>query len=285
MPKTSTVTTTVTTTTKKYDYPALICYSVARYGDEMDILNFQHDHAAGIFACDETIVFADDPGTMNGDFPLTELPVKTGSGNGWSKDGTAANAEVFLMAWEGVKKDGRWEKVDWAVKADPDAVLLPDRLRLQLKDATGSPTYVKNCNKYDGPDWPLMFGAAEAISSQALAKYWEGEEQCRDELEWQSWGEDYFMSHCLDHLGVEAFLDTEEIGDNLCSGAFCGEGSKAAFHPFKSVGAWEECWREATGQQGGGDEEDDGDGGDGGDDADGGDGGEDGAESVAAWRA
>ena len=93
------------------------------------------------------------------------------------------------------------------------------------------------------------------------------------------------MSHCLDHLGVEAFLDTEEIGDDLCNGAWCGDGGKAAFHPFKSVDAWEECWREATGQQGGGDEEDDGDGGDGGDDADGGDGGEDGAESVAAWRA
>ncbi|CAK0876613.1 unnamed protein product, partial [Prorocentrum cordatum] len=119
MPATSTTTstvTTVTTTEKQYEFPALICYSVARYGDEMDILNFQHDHSAGIFSCDETVVFADDPGTMNGDFPLTELPVKTGSGGGWSKDGTAANTEVFLMAWEGIKNDGRWENVDWAIK-------------------------------------------------------------------------------------------------------------------------------------------------------------------------
>jgi len=89
------------------------------------------------------------------------------------------------------------------------------------------------------------------------------------------------MSHCLDHLGVEAFLDTDEIGDDLCTGAVCGEGSKAAFHPFKSVGAWEGCWREATGQQGGGDEEDGGDGGDGLEWEDGGAGGEDGGERYA----
>jgi len=58
--------------------------------------------------------------------------------------------------------------------------------------------------------------------------------------------EDYFMTHCLDHIGVGRIADFGSLGDMNCLGANCGDKWTASFHPFKDVKLWEKCWNTAT---------------------------------------
>lgn len=106
---------------------------------------------------------------------------------GVSKDGTAANTLIFMQAWSVIYNDVRWQAHDWLIKADPDAVLLSDRLRNKLRPHTGQDVYLKNCNLYSGPAWPMMFGSLEAISIKAIERYFEGAERCKKER----WGCQY----------------------------------------------------------------------------------------------
>merc|ERR1711939_1185883 len=86
---------------------------------------------------------------------------------GISQDGTAANTQLFMNIWDAVRKDGRYAWFDFTVKVDPDAVLVPhrvrDHLRPHLKQVGGF--YVKNCNKYPGSaNFPMMYGSVEVFS-------------------------------------------------------------------------------------------------------------------------
>jgi len=46
------------------------------------------------------------------------------------------NTLVFIKAWQLVKWDGRYQKHDWTVKVDPDAVFFPERLRTVVRQHT-----------------------------------------------------------------------------------------------------------------------------------------------------
>jgi len=202
----------------------------------------------GIFSCDQYALYASDApgGTHMGDGPLG--PVRTKhfkSAPVWtSKDGTAANTALFMNVWEAVRWDGTYRCCQWTIKADPDAVVLPDRLRSSLKKYSGRQTYIVTCNK-GFADGPMMFGAMEAISSGALTRYFQSESTCRN-MPWQSWGEDLWMGKCLQGLGIPAVEDHGIVADNLCYGANCGNGYSAAFHPFKSKDAWMACYWQTT---------------------------------------
>merc|ERR1719221_348044 len=114
---------------------------------------------------------------------------------------------IFLQAWDALKADGRLWAYEWTVKADPDAVLLPDRLRDHLRPITsheGRCVYILNCNRY-APSF-LLYGAVEVYSKKAVGAYFHGEEICK-KFHWQGWGEDYFMQTCLDRLGVGSVGD------------------------------------------------------------------------------
>merc|ERR1719373_1336300 len=64
----------------------------------------------------------------------------------------------------------------------------------------------------------MMFGALEALSREAVKIYFEGAERCRNELAWQDWGEDVFLSHCLDLLGVGNIGDYNIMGMTAATG-------------------------------------------------------------------
>jgi len=197
----------------------------------------------GIFGCDEFAVFSNDNSVDLGvgevrTIPFVPAPVGT------SKDGTAGNSELFMHVWSAVKEEARYRLHDWAVKVDPDAVLLPARLREHIKHEKGA-TYAKNCAAA-GP--PQMYGALEAISREAMDMYFEGEERCKNELPWQMYGEDLFMSECLRILGARDIVDLGLVGDGVCTGHNCADGASAAYHPFKDVGSWFECWHQSIGQ-------------------------------------
>jgi len=228
--------------------PSVFCWAVIRQSSyELGLVKAQLGKGAGIFACDEFLVIADGkvslgtgPGGVVTTAAIPAIPV------GVSKDGTAANTFVFMKAWEQVSEDLRYRHHDWIIKADPDSVLLAGRLRDKLRPFTGRSVYVKNCGLLQGPGWPMMFGSLEAFSRSAVEAYFAGAQRCATELAWQTWGEDLFIQRCLDHLGVGSVVDLSISGDNVCTGGNCGDGSHAAYHPYKSEGAWLACWNQAT---------------------------------------
>lgn len=241
--QTTTITSTITSTYAGMGIK-LLCWSLAQPGYEFDILKRQKQMGAGIFACEDQAILSFTKESLNVDGDYIETWVCEKMPAGISKDGTSANTEQFMKAWEVIKNGHRWEKADWTVKVDPDAVLLPDRLRMHLNPTNGGNVYVRNCDK-PMSEGTMMFGALEAISHQALATYYANFDVCKTEVPWQSWGEDLFMMRCLEHVGVGVFEDFSIIQDGVCKGVWCGDSWAAAFHPMKSVPAWEGCWHEA----------------------------------------
>ncbi|CAK0883593.1 unnamed protein product, partial [Prorocentrum cordatum] len=142
--------------------PTIFCFAVANEDYEMDIMRFQHDRCAGIFDCTETAIISQFPDA--GGLPVMQIDWMD---VGVSQDGFAANTEVFLQAWSSVRGDGRFANFDWTVKADPDCVLVPDRLRWRLGSFGVGNFYVANCDR-GGQAPPMMYGAVEAISNEAV---------------------------------------------------------------------------------------------------------------------
>jgi hypothetical protein len=233
---------------------SLFCFAVSRTtGYETDLMNLQATRRVGIFACDAHAVLSTDPLTLqDGTESLHFAPAPVGQ----SKDGTSGNTKLFINAWSAIAQQGLGREQDFTVKVDPDAVLLPDRLRQHLRPARGYMVYVRNCNKFpDSPNFPMMFGAIEILSRSALAAYFNGMARCESKLLWQSWGEDLYLGRCLIYLGVRTGDDFKVMVDGLCDkGSYghtpvqisCVNNVAAAFHPVKTAAKWDACWKQAT---------------------------------------
>jgi len=260
--KVQTVTTTTSTWSKSH-YPSLFCWSViqidGRNAYERDLMQQQLGQGVGIFSCDEFMVLAHSkvpmgktPGGLevettafqgNKQVSFGDLNVKGTTTSSW------LNAQIFINAWDALKGDGRYVHHDWILKADPDTVVLADRVRDRLRanvpgGGTGdTPYFVRNCNKYPPG---AMYGSLEVISRSAIELYFPGEVRCRDELHWKGWGEDLYLEQCLLKLGAYNFDDFGMVGDLNCNGFTCQNESIAAFHPFKNVPQWFDCWGQAN---------------------------------------
>jgi len=233
-------------TPRAWGHPSLYCFSVVQiYSAEGDTIKAQlnTDGGAGIFACEQFDVFSSDGGVYLGDGPAGPIWSQyfENAAVGTTIDGTAGNTRLFINVWEAVKIVGRFWSTDWTIKADPDAVLIPDRLRSHLSAHMGRPTYIITCT-LPGMT-PMMFGAVEAISKGAMAKYYENRDFCMG-LPVDAWGEDRWLSSCLNEVGAPGEEDFAMVSDGVCTGVSCGSGA-AAFHPFKSAGAWQGCYYEA----------------------------------------
>jgi len=239
-------------TLPSWGWPSLFCAHVMRFHSyEVGIvkLQLQQDQTfrGGIFACDQYAVYASDApsGTLLGIGPYG--PVRTRwfrSAPVWrSSDNTAANTLLFMNFWEAVRWDLQYKCCNWTIKADPDAVLLPDRLRNALSSRMGFTNFITTCKKWYGP--AIMYGATEAISTQGLERYFSDENACRS-LPWQPWGEDRWMSNCLQRLGVAPVFDGSLVGDDGCYGKDCRNPSRSAYHRFKNAKAWMWCYHAAT---------------------------------------
>jgi len=258
---TTTTTTSTTTTTTTWGTPSLFCYSVMMTTTyEFGLVKEQIRKGVGILGCDEYAFFSQDGVVELAKTPEGKLVSTIGFEKapvGWSKDGTAGNSLLFMHVWHAIHLDGRYAKVDWIIKADPDAVVLPERLRTHLKWHTASAAnsawqappngqFLVNCNLHPGnPAFPMIFGSLEAYSSAGLTTYFKGFNRCKNELPWQIYGEDLFMNKCMKLLGVQEFDDFNIVGDKRCGGANCFDGNSAAYHDFKSIPAWFGCWNQA----------------------------------------
>eukprot|EP00429_Kryptoperidinium_foliaceum_P012851 CAMPEP_0176041134 /NCGR_PEP_ID=MMETSP0120_2-20121206/20401_1 /TAXON_ID=160619 /ORGANISM="Kryptoperidinium foliaceum, Strain CCMP 1326" /LENGTH=738 /DNA_ID=CAMNT_0017374535 /DNA_START=80 /DNA_END=2292 /DNA_ORIENTATION=- len=218
-------------------YPSLYCFSVYMpASSERSVMEVQLKRGAGIFACDGYDVFASQESTLgttkDGEVVKPILFPKIAVGV--SQDGTAGNAKLFMAVWDKVIAHKRFRDYDWTIKVDPDAVIIPWRMRDHLRYQVGKNAYVVNCNKFPGsPNFPMMYGAVEVFSMQAMYAYAQGSGRCGSQLPWGAWGEDYYMTHCLDFLGVGRISDFGTLGDQLCTGANCGDPAVAALPPLQ----------------------------------------------------
>jgi len=233
-------------------FPSLFCFSLMRTeGYEVTIMQGQLNYSIGIFACDEAAVFSTDGGWTLGEGP--DGPVKTiGVENAVIKttmDGTAGNAKLFSNMWDKVMEDGRWRNHAWTIKADPDAVLVPERIRWHVSAHTGEKVYVLNCNKVPGsPNFPMMFGSVEIFAFGAMDTYFTGRDACKQSMgQWlESWGEDYYMGKCMDLIKVGRISDFGVVGDSVCTGVDCNNPGVGGFHAFKSWSAWSLCHQQTV---------------------------------------
>jgi len=95
--------------------------------------------------------------------------------------------------------------------------------------------YLNNCK------WGLH-GPLEVLSSRAVAAFVAGLPQCAA-LRQRPWGEDKFMDRCMQRLGVRRVSEYELLSETACGEkpAPCG-APDVAFHPFKSVQSYFDCW-------------------------------------------
>lgn len=231
--------------------PSLYCFSVIMISTyEADIMRqaISHNGGIGIFGCEQYDVFSSEGNVWLGDGPLGAVrtqhfdpaPVTR------SVDGTAGNTALFMNVWEAVKWVGRYALTEWTIKADPDAVIFADRLRGHLAPVGGA-AYIVNCNKPDimASTGPMMFGSLEAISKLGLQQYFNNEGPCKTGYQF---GEDRWLGNCLKSVGTNGADDFGIVGDQVCTkrpGSPCDDG-KAAFHPYKSAGAWMVCYNQAV---------------------------------------
>lgn len=244
---------TTTTTTVKKGNPSLLCFAVLRLNTpEEDLIKLQLRNSIGIFACDETIAMAAKKVYLGKDrdyrdFMTMDIPSPDATMGDLSQPGVTTNSwlntQVFISALHKITYDVNervWQN-DWLIKADPDAVLFPDRLRHHLLPHTGSAQYIVNCN-FGGVK---LFGAVEAYTKQAIGRYKDNFQKC-NRMPWHGWGEDSFMQNCMDSLGVPAVQDFKVVGDARCTYAPCSDTGRAAYHPFKDVQGWLGCYKEST---------------------------------------
>lgn len=236
-------------------FPTLYCWQLARPDTyEGELVRAQIRDGAGIFACDGFDVFA-----AQGDLVLGTLPdgseVRTIYSEphevGRSKDGTAANTEVFYSAWIAIRDRGAWSRYAWVIKMDPDAVLVPDRIRIRIMqrwfDGYDKRCFFRTCNRFpDNPDFPMMYGAMELLSHAALDTFFTDGYKCIDWFPVRSYGEDLFLTKCLQKMGVEAVDDYQIVGDDRCMDGACWDHTYAAFHEYKDVDGWMRCWHETS---------------------------------------
>merc|ERR1712051_353571 len=202
--------------------PPIFCWSLFQTtGYEMPIMQRQMETGGGIFTCDDYALLSTDPETVIGN-DAEGREVKTQKVKNavitTSVDGTAGNAELFINCWNVIVQDGRWNNHAWTVKVDPDAVVIASRLRSHLAPYVMENVYVVNCNKFpSSPNFPIMYGSLEIYSWKAIQTYANKMSLCMEDMGSMLplWGEDYFMTHCLDHIGVGRIEDFAAIGDDV----------------------------------------------------------------------
>jgi len=241
-------------------FPSLFCFCVMRAtGYEPALVQAQFEKGIGIFACNEHVILTDAS-----KHPLPEhkvLDIQNGpqaatgdTSNPGVTTTSFLNTKIFLEAWDKVIEDGRLFRHNWVVKADPDAIFFPERLRGLLgqhsaRDLREQPRlYFPNCARTfgQGGNKAKLFGSLEVFSVTAVKAYADDVAKCKASP-WHGWGEDFYMQNCMDMLGVQPANDiVGKIGDKRCYAAPCVDKSKVAFHDFKDVGSYMACYSQAT---------------------------------------
>lgn len=231
-------------TKKDLDYQSLFCFMVVtdegvvppgvNPGYEARIVSAMRAVNASIFGCDGSAIYHG---------------AQAAKGE-WK---SIKNTDIFAKVWADVKKGGEYEKHDWTVKVDADAVFFPARLRIKfqkyIKPPSKSAVYFHNIKFKFG-----FMGALEVVSRQAVDILLAGLGDCMKHIGADG-GEDIFTMQCLDALGVGHMDDFSLLDDkyahpgkfNLFDVDSCDNPAVVAFHPYKAVNSWMGCYKVAQG--------------------------------------
>lgn len=217
------------------------------YGDELALIKMLLSKPVGIFTCEQYSVFSDGDITISPGPPMRIGTTDVGSvscqyGGQWH---LALNSEVFIKIWKKIFAEGKFAKCDWTVKVDPDAVLVPSRLRALVRTENADKAiYLNNCDQG-------LHGPLEVISQRGMEVFNHGIDHCQEKLSHEFWefGEDVFLRHCMGLLKVKRVDNFKLLSEDRCfyenpmkDGCFSG---KAAFHPFKKPDTYMRCLSQA----------------------------------------
>merc|ERR1712217_108156 len=157
-----------------------------------------------------------------------------------------------MQVWKAVILAGEYRHHDWTVKADPDTVFLPQRLRPLLQKIAHNKkdgVYLNNCRMG-------MHGPLEVLSRNAVNTWGAGAYTCFEYFYKLCsgpclWGEDMFLDQCLKRvLNVtrvnEYSLLIEEHCDPPKGWDDCTDPKGVSFHPFKKKDDYKKCLSNAN---------------------------------------
>jgi len=155
------------------------------------------------------------------------------------------NTNVFWRAWHKIFKSRHFEKHDWIVKVDPDAVFAPERLRQHMSQGhydANARIFFKNCAQFHSMQGPL-----EIFSRGAVQALQQNEWKCKNEVTAKV-GEDGFFQKCMEHIGAQAVEDWTLLDDQYCGQQPrpCNNKWTVAFHPFKPEKDYFSCMKNAS---------------------------------------
>jgi len=159
-------------------------------------------------------------------------------------------AKPFPLMWGEVKEGGKYKNYDWTVKAEPDVVFLPGRLRqhLQQLSAPSDPgVYIKTSY---APPGLLM--ALQIYSKGAMEKYVKNHDDCAKNLLTQS--ETEYMMICMESAGIKPIIAPMVLLDQTTSAKIptnadsnlCADIRWAAYHPFQAETTFKDCLNTTT---------------------------------------
>jgi len=213
---------------------------------EQGLLAMQYAMSANIFACGAYDVFSNVtmPIAKGLETKKVESDLQCDKGGEF---GTALNTDIFMQVWKAVIFTGEYRNHDWTVKADPDTVFLPQRLRPLLEKIPHNKkdgVYLNNCRMG-------MHGPLEVLSRNAVNTWGAGAYTCFKYFYKLCsgtclWGEDMFLDQCLKRvLNVtrvnEYSLLIEEHCDPPKGWDDCTDPKGVSFHPFKKASQYKEC--------------------------------------------
>jgi hypothetical protein len=247
---------TDTSTDEEEKTPTFFCFSlVAPNTYETAVMATQLQLQAGLFACDGHLVISN----VTADVLFTEkhlaerIPVSVIQGSMWVPltygphgHAHALNGQVFRRAWDLLFLDGAYEKYDWTIKLDVDAVIIPPRVRFLLRDrpkrdGVYEPMYLLNAGQDAVGN--LLHGPAEVLSTSAMKRFKVGIGQCRELLNSSQMGEDLWLNKCLQLLKVPGVQELRLLQDAYMWGKKHVEcqTDQAVFHPLKTPQEWSRC--------------------------------------------
>jgi len=256
---TASSTTTITTT---WGWPSLFCVvAVKLHSTGLELVKAQFRDGRGVFSCEEFAVFTEgesrvvlgiDRGgrkVLTIAIPETHFsgrvsrrlsgPAGTanqlpgGAPRRGSQDGAprrlpgGPTPHPFMVIWNLVKLDGRFQRHEWTVKVLPSAVFLPSRLRLRLAPhtAVNASIVVANCNR---PEPHQLLDAMQVFSQAAIEAYMRKQRDCYWALPWHELDEAAYVLRCMDQLAVHRLSDYSLVADDRCVAASCKDTSKVA---------------------------------------------------------
>jgi len=219
------------------------------YGSEVSLIRSQLAMGVGIFGCNSWSVYSNESVELSPGPPVRIVSeVLPGSlqcpiSHKFALP-AAMNSEIFYRFWTKVFADRRYLSHDWTCKLDPDAVVLPSRIRahVQYRKST-DPTYLKNCDEG-------LHGPIEVISRTGMKLLAKGMQRCHDSFqhEWMTYGEDVWLRKCFRIIGVWPQDDYTLLRERACRPYDwprpCTSGA-ASFHPLKTPEEYFGCLEEA----------------------------------------